>query len=203
MADQENQLVADLAACRVRQVEQGQFGRLVEPSPLLSRCIPQDDKGQQQHRNAEDQVRDDVRREGRLDDSDADTDGHQDEDGAGEDQRAGVDPQPMGSPRLGEIGFAFVGCRHVIAHEGTSVAEAVSTTCDSWRSIYPPAEHAPVEALVEVGVGPRADDSGCPMCLAAGGEQVIGALERDEAAGVAGQAEDLAGALDADRIVGR
>src|ERR1700754_2394058 len=56
--------------------------------------------------------------------------------------------------------------------------------------------------IVEVCVGPGADDSGCPMSLATGGKQVIGALKRDEAARVARQAENLARVLDADRGVG-
>src|ERR1700721_206792 len=54
----------------------------------------------------------------------------------------------------------------------------------------------------QVGVGPGADDPAGPMSLAAGGEQVIGALERDEAARVTGQPEDLTRVLDADRVVG-
>jgi len=40
--------------------------------------------------------------------------------------------------------------------------------------------------IVEVCVGPGADDSARPVRLAAGRQQVIGALERDEAAWVAG-----------------
>src|SRR5271157_698358 len=61
---------------------------------------------------------------------------------------------------------------------------------------------APNLWVAEVGVGPRADDSAGTMGLAALGEKVIGALERDEAAWVAGQSEDLARVLDADRVVG-
>src|ERR1700722_13617817 len=56
---------------------------------------------------------------------------------------------------------------------------------------------------VEVCVSPGADNSARPMSLASGGKQVIGALERDEASRVAGQAEDLARVLDAYRVVGR
>src|SRR6202046_5236377 len=56
--------------------------------------------------------------------------------------------------------------------------------------------------IAEICVGPRADYAARPMRLAALGEQMVGALERDEAARVAGQAEDLARVLDADGVVG-
>src|SRR5262249_26194333 len=67
----------------------------------------------------------------------------------------------------------------------------------SWR-----ASRGPNLWNAEIGVGPGADDSACPMGLAASGEQVIGALQRDEAARMARQAEDLARVLDADCVVG-
>src|SRR4051794_37871188 len=59
-----------------------------------------------------------------------------------------------------------------------------------------------VMSLLQIGVGPRADDSRGPGGLVLAGQQVVGAFEGDEAARVPGGTEDVAGVFDADGVVG-
>jgi len=86
--------------------------------------------------------------------------------------------------------------RPLTASEPASMAVAV-------RRGEPAPKVSKLTWSVEVCVSPGADNSARPMSLASGGKQVIGALERDEASRVAGQAEDLARVLDAYRGVSR
>ena len=98
MTDEEHQLVTDLAAGGVGQVEQRQLGGLVEPGSFLARRIPQDDERKHNHRDAEDQVRDHIGGERRRDEADADADRHEDEHEGGEQRRAEVDPLADAAP---------------------------------------------------------------------------------------------------------
>lgn len=54
----------------------------------------------------------------------------------------------------------------------------------------------------QVGIGPGADDACCPCGLVLAGEQMFGALERDETSRVSRSAEDVTRVLDADGVVG-
>ena len=72
-------------------VTRGEFGGLVEARAVLARRIPEDDEGKQEHRDAEDQVDDDVGGERRCDDPELSPDRRQQEDESGEQCGAEVD----------------------------------------------------------------------------------------------------------------
>ena len=73
---------------------------------------------------------------------------------------------------------------------------AATTASTNSSNRYSPGSR-PLRGL-EIGVGPGADDPRRPSRLVLSGEQVVGALERDETAGVPCGAEDLARVRDAD-----
>ena len=114
-----------------------------------------------------------------------------------------IDPVYEGKSMAGLIDLVSAGA-HPRGLQSPVRAPGRSTRTQrlQWHLLSGDASPTPSDDPSQVRVGPGADDPRRPRGLVLPGEQMVGAFERDEAAGVAGRAEDLAGVGDADGVVG-